>query len=399
MKAGWQTKVLADVCQIRPPKAEARERLSCKELVSFVPMEDLGIGQKILAPTQTKPLEDVAGSYTYFADGDVLLAKITPCFENGKLGIADKLTNGIGFGSSEYIVFRPSPAIDKEWLYYFLSRQSFRDEGAARMSGAVGHKRVSKEFIESYPIPVPPLPEQHRIVAILDEAFNGIATAKANAEKNLKNARALFESHLQSVFTERSEGWVVKKVSEIAKHSLGKMLDKAKNKGDLQPYLRNLNVRWFEFDLSDLLEMPFLPTEFEKYTAVKGDVLICEGGYPGRAAIWNEDYPIYFQKALHRVRFHEPELNKWFVYYLSVQDSSGQLKQHFSGTGIQHFTGEVLARFPIPVPPLPELRLAVAKFDALSDETQRLESLYQQKLTALDDLKKSLLHQAFSGKL
>ena len=399
MKAGWQTKVLADVCQIRPPKAEARERLSCKELVSFVPMEDLGIGQKILAPTQTKPLEDVAGSYTYFADGDVLLAKITPCFENGKLGIADKLTNGIGFGSSEYIVFRPSPAIDKEWLYYFLSRQSFRDEGAARMSGAVGHKRVSKEFIESYPIPVPPLPEQHRIVAILDEAFNGIATAKANAEKNLKNARALFESHLQSVFTERSEGWVVKKVSEIAKHSLGKMLDKAKNKGDLQPYLRNLNVRWFEFDLSDLLEMPFLPTEFEKYTAVKGDVLICEGGYPGRAAIWNEDYPIYFQKALHRVRFHEPELNKWFVYYLSVQDSSGQLKQHFSGTGIQHFTGEVLARFPIPVPPLPELRLAVAKFDALSDETQRLESLYQQKLTALDELKQSLLHQAFSGKL
>ena len=399
MKAGWQTKALADVCQIRPPKAEARERLSCKELVSFVPMEDLGIGQKILAPTQTKPLEDVAGSYTYFADGDVLLAKITPCFENGKLGIADKLTNGIGFGSSEYIVFRPSPAIDKEWLYYFLSRQSFRDEGAARMSGAVGHKRVSKEFIESYPIPVPPLPEQHRIVAILDEAFNGIATAKANAEKNLQNARALFESHLQSVFTERGEGWVVKKVSEIAKHSLGKMLDKAKNKGDLQPYLRNLNVRWFEFDLSDLLEMPFLPTEFEKYTAVKGDVLICEGGYPGRAAIWNEDYPIYFQKALHRVRFHEPELNKWFVYYLSVQDSSGQLKQHFSGTGIQHFTGEVLARFPIPVPPLPELRLAVAKFDALSDETQRLESLYQQKLTALDDLKKSLLHQAFSGKL
>ena len=190
MKAGWETKPLADVCQIKPPKAEARQRISGKELVSFVPMEALGIDQKFLVPTQTKPLEDVAGSYTYFADGDVLLAKITPCFENGKLGIADALTNGIGFGSSEYIVFRPSPAVDKEWLYYFLSRQSFREEGAAQMSGAVGHKRVSKEFIESYPIPVPPLPEQHRIVALLDEAFNGIATARANAEKNLQNARA-----------------------------------------------------------------------------------------------------------------------------------------------------------------------------------------------------------------
>ena len=111
-------------------------------------------------------------------------------------------------------------------------------------------------------------------------------------------------------------GWQCKKVSEIAKHSLGKMLDKAKNKGEPKPYLRNLNVRWFDFDLSDVLEMRFLPGEAAKYTAVKGDVLICEGGYPGRAAIWEQDEPIYFQKALHRVRFHEAERNKWFLYYL-----------------------------------------------------------------------------------
>ena len=135
------------------------------------------------------------------------------------------------------------------------------------------------------------------------------------------------------------------------------------------------------------------------YTAIKGDVLICEGGYHGRAAIWDEDYPIYFQKALHRVRFHEAEINKWFVYYLRVQDSSGQLKKHFSGTGIQHFTGEALARFTIPVPPLPELHRAVAKFDALTEQTHHLARIYEQKLAALAALKKSLLHQAFSGAL
>jgi type I restriction enzyme S subunit len=359
----------------------------------------MGIGEKFVRATQAKPLSAVVGSYTYFADGDVLLAKITPCFENGKLGIAERLTNGIGFGSSEYMVFRPDKTLSKEWLYYYLSREVFRVEGVARMSGAVGHKRVSKEFIECYPIPVPPLPEQQRIVGILDEAFEGIATATANAEKNLHNARALFESHLQSVFTQRGKGWVVRRVSEIAKHSLGKMLDKAKNKGEPHTYLRNINVRWFTFDLSDLLEMPFLPQEAAKYTAAKGDVLVCEGGYPGRAAILNEDYPVYFQKALHRVRFHEPDHNKWFVYYLFAQDKSGELKQHFSGTGIQHFTGEVLARFELPLPPLSELRQAVARFEELSAETQRLESIYQQKLAALEALKKSLLHQAFSGRL
>ena len=111
-------------------------------------------------------------------------------------------------------------------------------------------------------------------------------------------------------------GWQRKTVSEIAQYSLGKMLDKAKNKGEQRPYLRNLNVRWFDFDLSDLREMPFLSEETAKYTVSKGDLVVCEGGYPGRAAIWDQDEPIYFQKALHRIRFHQPERAKWCLYYL-----------------------------------------------------------------------------------
>jgi len=290
----------------------------------------------------------------------------------------------------------PNEKFVTEFLYYFLLAK--KDDLVAQATGNA-QPNISQIKIKNTAVPVLPLPEQQRIVALLDEAFAGLATAKANAERNLQNARAIFESHLQAVFSQRGEGWVEKKVSDIAKHSLGKMLDKAKNRGVPQPYLRNINVRWLTFDLSDLLEMPFLPAEVEKYTAVKGDVLICEGGYPGRAAIWNEDFPIYFQKALHRVRFNEPEINKWFVYFLILQDSKGQLKQYFSGTGIQHFTGEALARFEIPVPPLAEMRKFVARFEALSEETERLTRLYERKLAALEELKKSLLHQAFNGEL
>ena len=207
MRQDWQIRKLSEVCQIKPPKKEAKELLSETDLVSFIPMNDLGVRQKSFSHQEEKSLGKVVGSYTYFAENDVLLAKITPCFENGKLGIARGLRNGIGFGSSEYVVFRSKGDIDPEYLFYFLSQDSFRDAGAKVMTGAVGHKRVPKEFIEDYLVPLPRFEEQKRIVAILDEAFAGIDTAIANTEKNLANARELFESYLNSVFSQRGEGW------------------------------------------------------------------------------------------------------------------------------------------------------------------------------------------------
>ena len=393
MRKGWQTKTLGDVCDVMnggTPKTGVPEYWDGNH--RWITPAEMGKRLSPYVSDTERKITDLGlrdSSARILPPNSVILSSRAPI---GHLVINTE-PMGTNQGCKGLI---PRSQIEHKFLYYYLS--SIVDLLNSLGTGAT-FKELSGGKLKEVTVPVPPLAEQQRIVGLLDEAFEGLATAKANAEKNLQNARALFESHLQSVFTQRGPGWVEQKVSEIAKHSLGKMLDKAKNKGEPQPYLRNINVRWFTFDLSDLLQMPFLPTEAEKYTAIKGDVLICEGGYPGRAAIWDEDYPIYFQKALHRVRFHQPELNKWFVYYLSVQDSSGQLKQHFSGTGIQHFTGEVLARFPIPVPPLPELRRAVAKFDALTEETQRLARLYERKHAALAALKKSLLHQAFSGGL
>jgi len=280
---------------------------------------------------------------------------------------------------------------------FFQTREYWKAIKDGSSGSAQGGFNATK--LGALTLPCPPAAEQRRIVGILDEAFASIATAKANAEKSLLNARVVFASHLETTFGSPRPGWVARPVSELAQHSLGKMLDRAKNRGERRPYLRNINVRWFAFDLSDLLEMPFLPEEAGRCTAVRGDVLMCEGGYPGRAAIWSEDAPVYFQKALHRIRFHAPEHNKWFVYYLYSQDASGRLRARFSGAGIQHFTGEALARFPVPVPPLPELRRAVETMDALRGEVTQLELLFRQKAETLDTLKQSLLHQAFAGEL
>lgn len=200
LKKKGSTKKLNEITLIRPPKNEAKEKLTEGSMVSFAPMEDLGINQKYLIPEKEKNLKDVYSGYTYFAENDVLLAKITPCFENGKLGIAKDLINEIGFGSSEYVVFRPSKELRPEFLYYFLSREKFRKEGINYMKGAVGHKRVSLEFVSNYLIPVPPLVTQDEIIDKVDTFFDLTNSLRSNYKKKIELLQELKQSILHKAF-------------------------------------------------------------------------------------------------------------------------------------------------------------------------------------------------------
>ncbi len=167
--------------------------------------------------------------------------------------------------------------------------------------------------------------------------------------------------------------WV--SVADVAEARLGKMLDKAKNKGTPRRYLRNVNVRWFDFDLSDLLEMRFEDSELEEFSLRTGDVLICEGGEPGRAGVWDErESGIYFQKAIHRLRFVGPVMPIFFVRALRHDAISCRLETYFTGVGIKHLTGKGLARYTFPLPPLSEQRRIMAKVDELMALCDELET-------------------------
>jgi type I restriction enzyme S subunit len=396
MKNGWQTKPLADVCEIKPPKSEARKRVAADELVSFARMEDLGINRKFLNTSQVKPLASVVGSYTYFADGDVLLAKITPCFENGKLGIAAGLNNGIGFGSSEFIVFRPSANLDKEFLYYFLARMEFRADGAARMGGAVGQQRVPKEFIESYRIPVPPIPEQQRIVGLLDETFEDIATAKANAEKNLQNARALFESYLQSVFTQRGPGRVETTLGEVCEFIGGSQPPKSVfSKTKKADNIRLIQIRDYKSDN----HVVYIPRAQARRFCNADDVMIGRYGPPLFQILRGLEgaYNVALMKAVP----DKSRLSLDFLFYFLKHSTILQYVIYHSerAAGQIGLTKETLEPYPIALPSLVGQQKVVETIKELEAETQRLANLYERKLAALEALKESLLHQAFTGKL
>ena len=191
------------------------------------------------------------------------------------------------------------------------------------------------------------------------------------------------------------ESWAWVTVNAVARARLGKMLDRAKNKGTPRKYLRNVNVRWFEFDLSDLLEMRFEDSELHEFELQEGDVLVCEGGEPGRAAVWDSLHSdLYFQKAIHRVRFSDFVDSHFFVKALRVSAEDGRLAEYFTGTGIKHFTGKGLAAFSFPLPSLPEQRRIVAKVDELMALCDRLEASLTSSFEIRGRLLESALHEA-----
>lgn len=164
--------------------------------VSFVPMEYIKEHRIDFFPNENRKLSDVYKGYTYFKNHDVILAKVTPCFENGKSGIANNLTNSIGFGSSELIVLRADTDILPQWIYYFVSNNKFIEEGKNNMSGTGGLRRLTKHFVENYLIPHPPINTQKQIVAEIEKEH-----------KMVEECKKLIAIHEQKIKDKIAEVW------------------------------------------------------------------------------------------------------------------------------------------------------------------------------------------------
>ena len=393
MKAGWKAVKIGQISDIAYGYTE---KASFDEIgpkfLRITDIQDGGVNWATVPYCQVSPKEHQRHR---LYSGDIVFARTGAT--TGKSYLITDPPNAVCASYLIRLRLKGSDALP-EFVQLFFQTSAYWDAVEAGTSGsAQGGFNASK--LAGLSIPLPPLDEQRWIVAELDKAFAGIATVTANAQKNLTNARALFDSYLQTILIRRGDGWTDQSVGSVADTALGKMLDKRKNKGSPQPYLRNINVRWFEFDLSDLLQMRFEKVEASRYSVKQGDVVICEGGYPGRAAIWKHDDPIYYQKALHRVRFADSAMANWFVYILYHADAVGDLKSHFTGAGIQHFTGQALKKFKIPVPPSRQLPALVAGIDLVFEKTRLAAAKYEAKLAALTELKQTLLQKAFAGGL
>ena len=193
--------------------------------------------------------------------------------------------------------------------------------------------------------------------------------------------------------------WIWVTLGEISFSCLGKMLDKEKNKGNCKPYLRNINVRWGSFDTSDLLLMPFEDNEIDRYTIKKGDLVVCEGGEPGRCAIWKNNDTIMFQKALHRIRFFNGVVTEYIAKAFELFSLNSTIEQYFTGSTIKHLTGASLDTILLPLPPEKEQIRIIQYINGLEAIVAEIENNCCKMSRFTSQVKSKILELAINGKL
>lgn len=328
--------------------------------------------------------------------GDIVITAI------GTIGNAYVVSEGdrFYFKDASVLWMRRTADVSSEFIHLWLQSPLFFDQLERGNGATVDTLTIQK--LQSLRLSVPSLPEQHRIVALLDEAFDGIATAKANAEKNLQNARALFESHLQSVFTERGEGWVENRLQDVCEKITDGTHQTPKYFDDGVIFLSSRNVTSGTIDWKNI---KYIDTKqhLEMHRRVSprvGDILLAKNGTTGVAAIVDRDvvFDIYVSLAL--LRPLDEVIPRFLLYFINSPVAKSQFNKRLKGVGVPNLHLQEIREVAISFPrDKAEQEAIVERLDLLKQEAQRLESLYQRKLAALDELKQSLLHQAFSGNL
>jgi len=403
MKKGWQTKTLGEVLE----KTETVNPLqSPKTEFDYIDVSSVSNTTFQIEETQRLEGKDAPSrARKVVRTNDIIFATIRPTLQRIAV-VPEHLDKQVC--STGYFVLRPKPGIDHRFVFYSLFTENFIGQMESLQKGA-SYPAVTDGDVRAQEIPVPPLAEQQRIVGLLDEAFEGLATAKANAEKNLQNARALFESHLQSVFTQRGPGWVENKLKSITT----KIGSGATPRGGGESYkdegislIRSLNVHDLGFKYAKLAFLDDAQADELSNVEVQPlDVLLnITGASVARCAIVPEDVlPARVNQHVSIIRLIAEKLDADFLHYLLISkpykdqllktgEEGGSTRQAITKAQIQEFTVE----YPVT---LKEQKTIVAKLDAVLAETQRLARLYERKHAALEALKKSLLHQAFTGEL
>lgn len=391
---------LAEVAQINPPLGSITTIEN--ELVDFLPMSAVDAECSVAWAAECRPISEVQKGYTNFADGDVLLAKITPCFENGKIAQARTKTR-IGFGSTEFHVLRAIPEkLNARYLVHFLRRDKIRNDGERKMTGSAGQRRVPKHFLESLLIPLPSLPEQRRIAAILDQA--DALRAKR------REALAQLDSLAQSIFIEmfgdvskNSKKWpVVELGSEVALRGgfAFKSKDYVKN-GIRLVKISNVHKDDLTWDEIDHLPNSF-HDEYRAFALKEGDIVLAltrpiiqSLDSVKIAVVHSRDIPCLLNQRVGKFEFrNQSRITPQYLLGFCRSSTFFHSVKRFCSESLQpNMSTSQVESLGIPLPPMTLQETYAQRMSAV----EQLSTLNRKSLADLDSLFASLQHRAFRG--
>ncbi|MFZ7217109.1 restriction endonuclease subunit S [Avibacterium avium] len=415
---GWEVIKIKYIAELNPKKSELEH---IDRECSFIPMEKLKLGKVIL--DETRKIEDVYDGYTYFIDNDLLIAKVTPCFENKNFAIAENLKNGIGFGSSEIYVLRSNEKSLSKFLFYRLQENKFMDLATYSMSGAGGLKRIPSDFLSNYKIALPPLLEQTAIADYLDRKTAHIdrliskqqtlldklaeqrtalitAVVTGKMDTNGKQTGSLKNSGVEWL-GEIPEGWEVYKITHLLNESGSGTTPKKDSEIDYY----DGNILWIT--TSELREKDIWYSKqkiseqaLEEYSALKiypinSVVIAMYGATIGRLGILKKEAT--FNQAC-CVFVPSEKLNYKFLFYW-LQYRKPILISLSNGGGQPNLNQDDLRKIKIPLPPLPEQTAIADYLDRETAKIDRLREKIEQSIDKLKEYRSALITNAVTGKI
>ena len=400
---GWEIKKLGEVCVVErgsSPRPIEKYQTDKPNGVNWIKIGDTKGVDKYIYTTKEKITKEGAEKSRYVKEGDFILSN-SMSFGKPYIMKTD------GYIHDGWFVFRLPDYLDKDYFYFLLTSPKVQEQIQSLGAGAIV-KNISGDLVKKVDITFPKsLPEQQRIVSILDEAFAAIAKAKANAEQNLKNAKELFESYLQGVFEKKGVGWEEKILKELTM----KIGSGATPRGGNESYktegvslVRSMNVHDFDFRPRNLAFIDDQQAkELNNVTLQENDVLLnITGASVARCCVLPKEYlPARVNQHVSIIRPKMDLLDARFLNFLLV---SKPYKDKLLFAGEQGATRQAITKsqieaFKISLPKIQEQQTIISQLDALRAETQKLEVIYKKKLADLEELKKSVLQKAFGGEL
>jgi type I restriction enzyme S subunit len=457
---GWILTTIAEIADLNPPKPP-QNALDPNTIVTFVPMPAVDAESGIISQPIDRRFSQVRKGYTAFREGDVIMAKITPCMENGKAAIVRSLKNGLGFGSTEFHVLRSNGSVLPEYLFHFIRQESFRKAAEAEMTGSVGQKRVPAEFLKQSEIPLPPLPEQKRIVAKVEELLARVNSARERLNKvsiilkrfrqavlsaacsghltedwrennkedsaqelvtkilNLRRSfleinrkvglRTRYKEPIEPAYElefETPDTWCLSTVEQltllVTKGSSPQWQGFEYTDGGL-PFIRSQNVLWGNLDLSDVAYLPPVFNESHKNSIIhQGDILLnLVGASVGRCTIATQAIEgANCNQAVAIIRLvPDGMLNKFLVYFLLSPYAQEHIHETKADVARANFNLDDIRPMVVPVPPLSEQHEIVRRVEAMFKLADTVEKRVETAKLRAEKLTQGILAKAFRGEL